>query len=54
MKICIILLKGDILINLKKKVLKSNVKEFPLWLNGNEPDYYTGGRGFDPWPHSVG
>ena len=28
--------------------------EFPLWLSGNEPDYYPWGCGFNPWPHPVG
>ena len=26
---------------------------FPLWLSGNESDYYLGGCRFDPWPCSV-
>ena len=29
-------------------------REFPLWLSSNEPDWHPWGRGFDPWPHSVG
>ena len=29
-------------------------REFPLWLNGYEPDWYPGGCGFSPWPRSVG
>ena len=28
--------------------------EFPLWLNGNDSDYYPWGCRFDPWPFSVG
>ena len=36
---------------IKKKKKK---QEFPLWLSGNEPNYYPRGHKFDPWPRSVG
>ena len=28
--------------------------EFPLWLSGNESDWYPWGCRFNPWPRSVG
>ena len=31
-----------------------NWVEFPLWLSNNEPKWYPGGCGFDPWPCSGG
>ena len=31
-----------------------NWVEFPLWLSNNEPNWYPGGCGFDPWPCSMG
>ena len=33
---------------------KECLREFPLWLNGNESNYYPWGYGFGPWPHLVG
>ena len=27
---------------------------FPLWLSGNESNWYPWGFGFDPWPRSGG
>ena len=29
------------------------ISEFPLWLSGNESDWYPWGCRFTPWPHSV-
>ena len=33
---------------------KKKIGGFPLWLSGKEPDWHTGGGGFDLWPCSVG
>ena len=37
-----------------KGILRDEVWEFPLWLSGNESDWYPWGCRFEPWPHSVG
>ena len=40
---------------LPKQTAKKNKKRrFPLWLSGNEPNWYPWGCRFDPWPRSVG
>ena len=35
-------------------LLKNSFVEFLLWLSGNEPGGQPWGRGFHPWPQSVG
>ena len=39
---------------IQKVVLGIVTREFPLWLRRKESDWYPWGRGFDPWPCSVG
>ena len=36
------------------KCLFRRIQEFLVWLSSNKPDWYPWGRGFDPWPRSVG
>ena len=40
--------------NLVYEKQEMKIQEFLLWLSGNGSDQYPQGRGFDPWPRSVG
>ena len=46
-ELCVCLCEGE------TSTLNFVIGEFPLWLFGNEPNYYAWGCRFDPWPHSV-